>query len=322
MNARRFYTQFLDEIAVPMDVIEAARAVRDALGEDAVKALQGWGLPGCGYFRAGALATGTQIAPLNDVDLVAYSEQVRPAWSKDPRRVLDDVCSAMKAAGHRCETGAHAVKVTPAGEDFTADLVVASIHPDQGLWIPHCPEGEPASWIRTDPKAHRQLVVDRNRLLGPEFARQIRILKALNRKWALVDPEGRKPLSSFHLTALALELIHTPVEHAQTTPEFLEAASRRVLTPSPDPAGVGPDLEARDPQQAAQLLANAGRATRLALSAGDSGGDLLREVFGDPAKELKIAAGAQVSVGLGGVLLVGSGGRVARPARGYGDRLR
>lgn len=322
MDAKRFYTQFLEEIAVPMDVIEAARAVRDFLGEDAVEILKGWGLTGCGYFRAGALATGTQISPLNDVDLVAYAGHVRPTWKEDPRCVIGDVCDAMKAAGHRCETGAHAVKVTPAGENFTADIVIACVHPDQGLWIPHCAEGEPACWIRTDPRAHRQLVVDRNGPLGSEFAREIRILKALNRKWALADPDGKKPLSSFHLTALALELIQTTVDHARTTPEFLEAASLRVLTPSSDPAGVGPDLEARNPQQAARLLADAGRMTRLALSAGDAGGDLLREVFGDPAKELEIASGKQVGVGVSGALLVGTGGRPIGPGRSYGDRAR
>ncbi len=319
MTADRFYRQLLEDVSVPMSTIESARATRDDLGEAAVQILAGWDLPGRGFFRAGALASGTQIAPLNDVDLVVHADQVRPSWIEQPRLALDDLCAAMSADGYTCEPGAHAVKVTVPGKPFTADVVFGCTHPDQGLLIPHCPKGEPAFWIRTDPKAHREQVTARNRDIGVEFAREIRILKVLNRKWALAASDGRKPLGSFHLTALALALITTPVEHETTTPQFLEAAAGLVLRPLPDPAGVGPQLEARDPKLAARLLADAAERTRSALGAGGGAEAILRSVFGDPATTLGISQGRPVAVGAGGALSVGVAGRAVGAGRSYGD---
>lgn len=322
MTADAYYRQLLKDIAVPMEDIEAAREARDDLGAAAVEILKGWGLGSPGFFAAGALAAGTQIAPLNDVDLVVRANKIRTGWKDAPRRALEDLCVAMGAVGYTCETGAHAVKVMLPGERFTADVVFGCVHPEQGLWIPHCPKGEVPAWIRTDPKAHRDQVKQRNRDLGVEFAREIRIAKALNRKWALADAEGRKPLSSFHMTALALALITTPVDHARTTPRFLEAAARRVLTPMRDPAGVGPDLEARDPARASALLAEAARLTREALAAGDDAERILRTVFGDPATTTGLAAGRRASVVVGGTLALGTAGRAVGMGRSYGDLAR
>lgn len=319
MTADEYYRQLLKDISVPMTDIEAARQARDELGADAVEIVKGWALSSPGFFAAGALAAGTQIAPLNDVDLVVRADTIRSGWKDDPKQALEDLCAAMRGEGHTCETGAHAVKVTLPGERFTADVVFGCMHPAQGLWIPHCPKDEPAQWIRTDPKEHRDQVKQRNRDLGVGFARQIRILKVLNRKWALSDPEQRKPLSSFHLTALGLELITRPVDHATTTPVFLAAAAARVLRPLPDPAGVGPDLEARDPQRAAALLGEAAETTRRALGAGEDAGRILRGVFGDPATVVGLAAGKPASVIAGGALVLGAAGRAVGTGRSYGD---
>ncbi len=117
------------------------------------------------------------------------------------------------------------------------------------------------------------------------FAQQVRILKALNRFWQMSTDDGRKPLSSFHLTALALAIFAKgeAVPHEEGTPRFLEQAGNLVLSiPVPEPAGVGPDLEASNPAKAAALLVDAGAKTRRALSLPDDEAEtLLNEVFGD-----------------------------------------
>lgn len=300
-----------------MTEIEKARAKRDGLGTIGVSALKGWGLAGADFFRSGALAAGTQIAPLNDVDLVVHADEIRHEWQDTPRRALEDLCAALERHGLDCTISAHAVKVTFADVSFTADVVLGCSHSDHdGHWIPHCPEDEPHCWIETHPKEHARRIRKRNAAIGNDFAREIRLLKALVRRWAL--RHGRKPLSSHHLSALALTVIHDPVDYATTTPAFLERASTLVLSPLRDPSGVGPDLEAKDPYLASTLMRDAAEQTRRALLPGADVEEILRDVFGDPAATVAAATGKPLFVGAGG-LLSANGGRAVGSGRDYGD---
>jgi hypothetical protein len=319
VNATSFYIKLLDGIAVPMSEIEQARTKRDELAAVAVAALKAWALTTTGFFRSGALAAGTQIKPLNDVDLVVYAGTIRAVWKDAPRQALVDLCAELRAAGFECTISTHAIKVTLPGVSFTADVVFGCTHPEQGLWIPHCPEDEPHEWIRTDPQEHARQIRRRNKDLGVEFAREIRILKVLNRKWSLADADGRKPISSHHLSALALAAIHSSVIYATTTPAFLDRAAELVLRPLPDPSGVGPDLEARDPEHAAALMRSAAAETRRALLAGEDAGRILQGVFGDPVTTLGAISGSPLSVAAGGALTIGSGSRSIGSGRSYGD---
>jgi hypothetical protein len=319
VNASSFYLKLLDDIAVAMTEIKKARAKRDELGAIAVAALDAWALTSTGFFRSGALAAGTQIKPLNDVDLVVYAATIRSSWEHAPRQALLDLCASLRAKGFECKISTHAIKVTFPDVTFTADVVFGCTHPEQGLWIPHCPDDQPHEWIRTDPKEHARQVRERNRRIGIEFAREQRILKVLNRKWSLADPDGRKPISSHHLSALALATIHSPVTYATTTPAFLERASELVLEPLRDPSGIGPDLEARDPERASSLMLAAAEQTRRALVAGEDAGEILKNVFGDPATTLAAVSGAPLSIALGGTLTAGSGTRSIGSGRAYGD---
>jgi len=319
VNATSFYLKLLDDIAVPMSEIKKARTKRDELAAVAVAALDAWAVTATGFFRSGALAAGTQIKPLNDVDLVVYASTIRTAWKDAPQQALVDLCAALRAKGFECTLSTHAIKVTFPDVSFTADVVFGCTHPEQGLWIPHCPDAEPHEWIRTDPQEHARQIRKRNNDIGVEFARQIRILKVLNQKWSLADPDGRKPISSHHLSALALATIHTSVTYATTTPAFLDRAAELVLRPLPDPSGVGPDLEARDPERAAALMQAAASETRRALVAGEDAGRILEGVFGDPATTLAAIYGAPLSVAAGGGLTIGTGTRGIGSGRSYGD---
>jgi hypothetical protein len=319
VNATSYYLKLLNDIAVGMAAIGKARTKRNELAAVAVAALHGWGLTATGFFPSGALAAGTQIQPLNDVDVVVYAGIIRVGWKDVPRQALVDLCAALRAKGYECTISTHAIKVTFPDVAFTADVVFGCTHPEQGLWIPHCPDDERHEWIRTDPKEHARQIRQRNKDIGVEFARELRILKVLNRRWGLSDPEGRKPISSHHLNALALAVIQTPVAYATTTPMFLERAAELVLRPLRDPSGVGPELVARDPERAAALMRVAAAETRRALVAGDDAGRILEGVFGDPATTLGAVAGAPISVAVGGGLTVGRGTRGVGAGRSYGD---
>lgn len=318
MTANQFYEQYLKDIAVDDKEIKAAKERRDDLAQHGMAALRGWNLDDPKWFPTGALAMGTQIAPLNDVDLVISSTNVRPSWVDTPKTALNDLAWDLDRRTDGSPTpSAHAVKIEFRTEKFTAD-VVYGVTREHYLLIPHCPKEEVHKWIKTNPRAHAQMVRDRNKTLGYEFARTIRILKSLNRKWGLEADDEKKPLSSWHLTALALTLITTKQGYAERIPDFLAKAAVRIKQPHKDPTGVGPELEARDPARASRLFADAAEKTRCAAT--DPYPErVLRDVFGDPATMLKAVGGRSTSFGVGGVLLGGAAGRTSAPVRAFGD---
>lgn len=323
MTAEAFYKDLLKQIAVPQDDINAARKKRDELGEVIVNSLDS-DFDGATFFPAGALAAGTQIRPLNDVDVVVELPHIPQEWVDQPiaaMRAMKDLISGQIRGNFKLST--HAVKITYPDEDFTADVVIG-VTQSRGIAIPECPKDGEHRWIPTHPRRHAQQVRQRNTAFGSAaFSQEIRILKYLNREWKLRDDEERKPLSSFHVTALALAILQSRDAFSVMTPNFLEEASRLVLRPLPDPAGVGADLEAKDPQYAAELLAEAGAKTRRALTASEAEAErLLTEVFGEPRKREALLGPRPISVSTSGAFVAGyarAGVRAVKPVRSHGD---
>jgi hypothetical protein len=273
----------------------------------------------------GALAQGTQIYPLNDVDQVIELPALLSGWLENPKLAMATVASWLKPTiAGRSTLSAHAIKITFPDENFTADLVIGWKQA-KGILIPHCPDDEPHGWIPTDPETHKEQVLARNGSFQPGraiFSRQIRILKHLNREWQLRHELERKPLSSFHVTALGLTILTEKDSHARWTPYFLGRATKLVLEPLPDPAGVGDPIVARDPQLASTLLTDAARKTAAALTAPESEvEEILRNVFGEPGRRRAITEPATVGVGSGGVLgvAVPSAVRHTLPVRSHGE---
>jgi hypothetical protein len=323
LTPKQFYDQLLEEIAVDDETMDDARTRRDRLADTAV-ATSGKHISNPKPVRVGAVAQGTQIDPLNDIDQVIELPYLLPGWLENPlgamqqvRGWLDPVVPGMLTLT------AHAIKVKFPDEDFTADLVIGWKQ-QRGILIPHCPDDEPHCWIPTDPETHKEQVLARNRTFQPGraiFSRQIRILKHLNREWEFRYELERKPLSSFHVTALALTILTEKAGHDLWTPLFLERAADLVLRQLPDPAGVGADLEARDPSFASALLRDAAAKTRAALVAPeDQVEGKLREVFGHPGRRRQIVKPASVSVGPSGTLGVGAATalRHTPPVRSHG----
>jgi hypothetical protein len=325
----QFYKQLIDDIAVDQATWDAARDKRDALAACCQTAIrEQMGTP-VKFFPVGALAQGTQIAPLNDVDGVVTVPYRETPWEANPQQAMIDVSGWIQPklvadpelSIHKVDISAHAIKIEFADEDFTADLVVAE-EQAQGLLIPHCPPDEsPAKWrwIETDPVEHREQVKTRNtRSATPTFSREIRLLKWWNRRQKMLDQEERKPLSSFHITALALTILEQDFTHAEGTPLFFREAAALVLRPLRDPAGVGEDIEARDPAYTSALLRHAAERTQRALETDDT--DLLRDVFGDPGEQRTLLEGGLQSVAAGGTLVSGlAGNRTVKPVRSHGD---
>lgn len=321
MSVNSFYNDLLAQVAVSQEDIDAARTKRDELGAVLVGAV-GAKMRGASFFPAGALAAGTQIRPLNDVDVVVEIPSIPEAWVTDAAAAMREVEGLLKTKiKGTFELSTHAIKITYPDEDFTADVVVGWKQ-EVGILIPECPEDGAQRWIPSHPRRHAEQVRERNKNFGSAaFSREIRILKYLNREWGVRDEEERKPLSSFHVTALALAILETTDTYADMTPLFLESASRLVRSPLSDPAGVGEPLVANDPEYAAGLLADAGAKTRRALSApADEAERILLEVFGKPSERESILGPKPVSVNPAGKLIPGTAGvRLVKPVRSHGD---
>ena len=322
MTTNQFYETLLDEIAVPLSTMTKARTKRDQVGATAADEIRKQlGTP-TRTVAVGALAQGTQIAPLNDFDLALEVGKLKEGWLENPQGALNEVLSWIEPLiKGTFETSAHAIKITFPDCEFTADLVLG-LKQEKGLVIPHCPDNEQHRWIRTDPEAHKLQVLERNKQLGSsDFTRQIRILKWLNEYWQIVHELDKKPLSSFHMTALALRLLTVPLPHAEWTPFFLENAASLVMQPLADPAGVGEPLEARNPVFVSNLMRDAAAKTRQALTApAEDVERLLREVFGYPKRIREAEEKPTVGVGRGGMLGVGVGAehRHTRPVQSHG----
>lgn len=321
MSVTKFYDDLLKQIEVPKADIDAARKKRDELGRVMLKALSNQ-LEPSNFYPAGALAAGTQIRPLNDVDVVLELTKVPQDWVDYPRRAMTTVEEILRGAiNGKFELSTHAIKITYPDEDFTADVVVGWSQ-QKGILIPECPAEGKHRWVASDPRRHAEQVRERNRQFGSAvFSREIRVLKYLNREWKLRDPDERKPLASFHVTALALAILQSRGQIPEMTPLFLERAAAMVRQPLPDPAGVGEPLVARDPDYASRLLADAGQKTRRALTASPHEAErLLLEVFGRPSAREALLGPGPVSVSTAGALIPGAvGERRVATVRSHGD---
>jgi hypothetical protein len=324
VTANQFYEQLLVEIGVDEETMQDARTKRDELAAISVGAI-GQRIERPRPVRVGALAQGTQIHPLNDVDQVIELPYLLDGWLENPLRAMTDVASWLQPhIDGRITLSTHAIKIEYSDKEFTADLVIGWKQ-QKGILIPHCPDDEPHRWIPTDPETHKEQVLARNRTFQPGraiFSRQIRMIKHLNCEWQLRYELDRKPLSSFHVTALGLEILKTKAGHDEWTPLFLGKAAKLVLEPLPDPADVGDPIEAPNPQLASPLLAEAAVKTQEARSESDAE-PLLREVFGYPGRRRIIVSEPTVSVGAGGALGVGSAAivRSTPPVRSHGEAV-
>jgi hypothetical protein len=254
---------------------------------------------------------------------------VLPAWRDDPHKALEDIAGWIGTEiDGECGIGTHAIKLELEDMPFTADIVYGCTRSGGGILIPHCPTGEPARWVATDPKQHRELVLERNRPYDRAvFSRQVRILKQFNSWCRYRDDQNRKPLASFHITALALHLLDEWSGHDLWTPQFFEGAAAIIHEPLEPPTGIGEHLMARDPDYAAAELKRAGTQTRRALTGPeDEVEEILRGVFGDPKLLAEITGQDGVAVTRRGTFVpvasaaaAATGSRSVPLVRSYGD---
>lgn len=242
---------------------------------------------------SGSLARGSQIEPINDVDLVmVFSADDHPTWGRpgaSAGEALDELQNRVRELlGVTEGTFAqevrlakprnHAVKCwldDPEEEGaFTVDVSPALEVDGQVLLIP---ERQGNKWIETAPEDLIDRVAARH-AAWRYFVPLARVLKRWNREQAA----GMKSLA---VEVLALN--HLPEgERPRALARFFAAAATAVVAPIEDPAGlcgeIQPDLDRNLARKRLEAAADtAWRAVGAETEDPDRAACLWREVFGD-----------------------------------------
>lgn len=249
-------------------------------------------------FLSGSYSRNTSIRPLHDIDVfivMGVAEFAPPATLDTllgqgrqglmPDEVLKRVRQALKEAWPQKKLPilqGHSVHTEFSESGIQFDLVPAYVLPDgRGYLIPERDSGQ---WIRTNPKVHAELSTQANERSGKKLKPLLKLVKLWNSR------QESSPLRSFHLEVMSYDAFPTPpASYLEGLESLFSHLARRVMRPCPDPAGLGPDVDARmsDTQREAarQLLESAAREVRLVRQDKDSSPSQaharLRALFGE-----------------------------------------
>lgn len=313
MDITQAFLDFKAEVDVPKGADDEARARRDifrtAFASEAER-----------IFPSGSLARGSQIDPINDVDMVAvFRASDHPDWGL-PGESAEAALAAIRArvtallgangthdqVVRQANLRNHSVKCFLDDPDdpgaFTVDLVPALEYEGHLL----IPERKTKQWIESDPEYLIQSVAGRH-ADWPRFVHLVRMIKRWNK-------DHGATMKSLTVEVLALEhLSEAPIPQALSS--FFTAAAARIYDPIEDPAGLcGPIQRDLDCKAALDALDAAASSAWHAVNAQNDGDTdraacLWREVFGDAFPEPEGGCPDPSSPGPG--LMIGTGVGVA-----------
>ncbi|HLL56057.1 MAG TPA: nucleotidyltransferase [Myxococcaceae bacterium] len=236
-------------------------------------------------FVSGSYGRNTAIRPLHDIDLfyVLAPAPVPPA--QPPRAYLQRVRDALKAEyqGKEPLLQNRSVNIEFAGTGIGFDIVPALEDPRQRevYWIPDKASGQ---WIRSNPRKHKESCDAANERAGKKLKPLVKAVKRWNQ--LLQD----KPVPSFLMEVMAYEAFRTPPpSYAEGLAALFLFLSERITRPCPEPAGLGPpvdaSLSAGHRERARQALVSAARKAKRALESDRLGHpadahELWRELLG------------------------------------------
>lgn len=245
MNIQQLLDQARERIAVTKEELTEARRRRGLVAE-ALRAEFG----GRVYFN-GSLAHGDANDPLADFDIGVVVRNPAGLYGPGAKSALDlqerarDAIRAaladefpdlrVEVAGRkRSVLVRFSDPVSDRADDFTGDVIVALDHEDEGLWIPRYD-----TWDRSHPEKHTDLILDANESTSSTLARTSRLLKHWSKR-------HDSPLCSWHIKALLLDAVTSPMALIDALEAFFETAYEALGDgDTPDPANVGPDIKAR-----------------------------------------------------------------------------
>jgi SMODS domain-containing protein len=193
------------------------------------------------HFLTGSYARHTKTKKLKDVDIFAVIDPKGPQGHL-ARGTGTAAVAALKALlatrWTDLETDEHVVTINYGGEDV-ASYEIAAAFPRTGGGF-RIPAG--AGWMDTDPNEHAKMVTAKNEKCREQFVPFVKMVKGINR-------EANEPVEPpFLLEAMGLNLVLEPFgRYRDEIRFFLASAADRMTDNWADPAGLGPNINAKTP---------------------------------------------------------------------------
>ncbi len=240
----------------------------------------------------GSFRRRTAIRPLGDIDVFAVLDPAvhAGARSRSPIELLQAVDRALRRSypNHRPRIQGRSVNI-----EFTGTGIGYDIVPAFASGRARDSDGQPAefeipdraqrAWIKTNPRLHVEACVQANARSGGVLNGLIKAVKAWNRT-------NGDLLRSFHLEVMSYGAFASkPTDPRSGLKDLFTHLSTAVMRPCPEPAGLGPTLDADvtpgERQKAHLALREAARGAATAVlseSCGDDRGacQVWRQVLG------------------------------------------
>lgn len=191
-----------------------------------------------GDFLTGSYDRHTKTKRLKDVDIFVVVDRQGPQAhlaAGTGSAAVEALRDVLATRWSDIDTDDYVATVHYAGEDVASYEIAPVFERDGGGY--HMPCG--AGWMATDPNVHAQLVTAKNKECDDKFVPFVKMLKGINR-------QADEPVTpSFLLEVMALELVWPPFgRYCDEIRWFLASAAEQIVHDWPDPAGLGPDVNA------------------------------------------------------------------------------
>jgi hypothetical protein len=227
----------------------------------------------------GSYRRGTAIRPLKDIDVfvVLDARQHRRDVPEAPLRLLQTIERALRASypDHEPRIQGRSVNIGFSGTGIAYDIVPAfaptwTAVADAEPPYYEIPDRRLSTWIRTNPAEHAAACIAANERAGGMLNGLIKAAKHWNRA-------SGKPLSGFHIEVMSYSAFQSkPDDPRAGLRDLLQHLASAVQAECPDPAGLGPaidaDLTSQKRTYARELLQSAAQVAQAAVDA-ERGGD-------------------------------------------------
>jgi len=206
------------------------------------------------HFLTGSYARQTKTKKLKDVDIFVVIDPKGPQShlaNATGTAAISALREVLSTRWSDLESDEHVVTINYLGEDVTSYEVAPVFPRKAGGYL--MPNG--ATWMATDPTNHASLVTSKNKKCDDKFVPFVKMVKGINRE----ANDAIQP--SFLLEVMGLELVLEPFgRYRDEIRFFLASAVDRFGEDWPDPAGLGPNVNASISKTQREALAQTMRA--------------------------------------------------------------
>ena len=199
--------------------------------------------PGFGTFLTGSYSRKTAIRPFKDIDMfcVLKRQPGQDPNSLSPRAALELIKSALESIypSKIVRLQNRSVNIEFTGTHIGYDIVPAFIDSEWGGRVFRIPDMGNHTWIRSDPRQHKELSRKASEVAGQE----LKLLTKAIKHWNHRQPKFER-LQSFHIEVMAWRVFNAPPsDRIEGLQLLFMGLSKRVRHSTPDPAGLGPALD-------------------------------------------------------------------------------